>query len=116
MKSHSLVASRYQRVTEREPIRNVEREMLDAEVHFLYGRISVNTDWGCSMQSEVTNEFVHQFLVNRHTSIEPMLTGRKGIRYDWEDLLIPSDAVIEAYLEMLLNAHDAGDSSPIASA
>ena len=68
------------------------------------------------MQSEVTNEFVHQFLENRHTSIEPMLTGRKGIRYDWEELLIPSEAFIEAYLEEMLNAHDAGDSSPIASA
>ena len=90
--------------------------MLDAGTHFLYGRMSVNTEWGCSMQSEVKNEFVHQFLENRHTSIEPMLTGRKGIRYDWEDLLIPSEAVIEASLEVLLNAHDAGDSSPIASA
>ena len=68
------------------------------------------------MQSEVTNELVHQFLENRHTSIEPTLTGRKGIRYDWEELLIPSEAVIEACLELLLSAHDAGDSSPIASA
>jgi hypothetical protein len=45
-----------------------------------------------------------------------MLSGRKGIRYDWEELLIPSEAFIEAYLEEMLNAHDAGDSSPIASA
>lgn len=90
--------------------------MLDWGARVLYGRISVNTDWGCSMQSEVTNELVHQFLENRHTSIEPTLTGRKGIRYDWEELLIPSEAEIEAYLEMLLSAHDAGDSSPIASA
>ena len=90
--------------------------MLDEESQVLYGRISVNTDWGCSMQSEVTNELVHQFLENRHTSIEPMLTGRKGIRYDWEELLIPSEAELEACLELLLSAHDAGDSSPIASA
>ena len=68
------------------------------------------------MQSEVANEFVQQFLENRHTSIEPTFTGRKGIRYDWEDLLIPSEAVIEASLEVLLNSHDAGDNSPIASA
>lgn len=90
--------------------------MLDWGARVLYGRISVNTDWGCSMQSEVTNELVHQFLENRHTSIEPMLTGRKGIRYDWEELLIPSEAELEACLELLLSAHDAGDSSPIASA
>lgn len=90
--------------------------MLDEGAQFLYGRISVNTDWGCSMQSEITNELVHQFLENRHTSIEPTFSGRKGIRYDWEQLLIPSEAVFEAFLEVLLNAHDAGDSSPIASA
>jgi hypothetical protein len=46
------------------------------------------------MQSEVANEFVRQFLENRHTSIEPTYTGLKGIRYDWEGLLIPSEAVI----------------------
>lgn len=90
--------------------------MLDARAQFLYGRISVKSDRGCSMQSEITNEFVHQFLENRHTSIEPTFTGRKGIRYDWEQLLIPSEAVIEASLEVMLNAHDAGDQSPIASA
>lgn len=68
------------------------------------------------MQSEVANEFVQQFLENRHTSIEPTYTGRKGIRYDWEGLLVPSEAVIEASLEVLLNSRDAGDKSPIASA
>ena len=47
------------------------------------------------------------FLENRHTSIEPTFTGRKGLPYGWQDLLVPSDAVFEACLEMLLS--DAGD-------
>ena len=60
------------------------------------------------------------FLENRHTSIEPIFTGRKGISYDWQQLLVPSDAVFEATLETMLNAEfnslDAGDQmSPIAS-
>jgi hypothetical protein len=47
------------------------------------------------------------FLENRHTSIEPTFTGRKGVPYGWQDLLVPADAVFEACLEMLL--FDAGD-------
>jgi hypothetical protein len=47
------------------------------------------------------------FLENRHTSIEPSFTGRKGVAYDWQQLLVPSDAVFEACLETLLS--DAGD-------
>jgi hypothetical protein len=67
--------------------------------------------------NEQSNEFVRSFLDNRHTSIEPTFTGRKGVPYDWAQLLIPDEAVIEASLEIMLNAHDAGEkSSPIASA
>ena len=60
------------------------------------------------------------FLENRHTSIETTFTGRKGISYDWQQLLVPSDAVFEATLQTMLNAEvnslDAGDQmSPTAS-
>jgi len=69
------------------------------------------------MQSEIAKDFVHSFLENRHTSIEPTYTGRKGVPYDWQQLLIPDEAVIEASLEIMLNSDDAGEkSSPIASA
>jgi hypothetical protein len=47
------------------------------------------------------------FLENRHTSIEPTFTGRKGLPYDWQQLFVPSSTVFEACLEMLLS--DAGD-------
>lgn len=69
------------------------------------------------MPDQITNDFVHSFLENRHTSIEPTFTGRKGIAYDWQQLLIPDEAVIEASLEIMLNSDNAGEkSSPIASA
>jgi hypothetical protein len=69
------------------------------------------------MPDQFTNDFVHSFLENRHTSIEPSYTGRKGIAYDWQQLLIPDEAVIEASLEIMLNSDNAGEkSSPIASA
>ena len=68
------------------------------------------------MPDQITNDFVHSFLENRHTSIEPTFTGRKGIAYDWQQLLIPDEAVIEASLEIMLNADNAGENSPIASA
>ena len=69
------------------------------------------------MPDQITNDFVHSFLENRHTSIEPSYTGRKGIAYDWQQLLIPDEAVIEASLEIMLNSDNAGEkSSPIASA
>ncbi len=42
---------------------------------------------------------------------EPLFTGRKGIVYDWQKLLVPSDAVFEASLETLLNAGK-DDSAP----
>ena len=69
------------------------------------------------MPDQITNDFVHSFLENRHTSIEPTYTGRKGVPYDWQQLLIPDEAVIEASLEIMLNSDDAGEkSSSIASA
>ena len=56
------------------------------------------------------------FLENRNTSPEPTFTVRKGIAYDWQQLLIPSETVFEASLETLLSAIDAGDRmSPTAS-
>jgi len=42
---------------------------------------------------------------------EPLFTGRKSIVYDWQKLLVPSDAVFEASLETLLNAGK-DDSAP----
>ncbi len=42
---------------------------------------------------------------------EPLFTGRKGIVYDWQKLLVPSDAVFEASIETLLNAGK-DDSAP----
>lgn len=60
-------------------------------------------------------------LENRHTCDESAFTGRKGVRYDWQQLLVPSDAIFEASLETLLSAFnvqhiDAGDQySPSAS-
>lgn len=69
------------------------------------------------MPDQITNDFVHSFLENRHTSIEPTFTGRKGVPYDWQQLLIPDEAVIEASLEIMLNTDVSGEkSSPIASA
>jgi hypothetical protein len=46
-------------------------------------------------------------LENRHTCDESAFTGRKGIRYDWQQLLVPSEAIFEASLETLLSAFDA---------
>ena len=46
-------------------------------------------------------------LENRHTCDESALTGRKGVRYDWQQLLVPSDAIFEASLETLLSSFDA---------
>ena len=46
-------------------------------------------------------------LENRHTCDESAFTGRKGIRYDWQQILVPSDAIFEASLETLLSAFDA---------
>jgi hypothetical protein len=60
-------------------------------------------------------------LENRHTCDDSTFTGRKGMRYDWQQMLVPSDAVFEASLETLLSSleaqHiDAGDQySPSAS-
>jgi hypothetical protein len=60
-------------------------------------------------------------LENRHTCDESAFTGRKGVRYDWQQLLVPSDAIFEASLETLLSSFnaqhiDAGDQfSPSAS-
>jgi hypothetical protein len=46
-------------------------------------------------------------LENRHTCDESAFTGRKGVRYDWQQLLVPSDAIFEASLETLLSSLDA---------
>ena len=46
-------------------------------------------------------------LENRYTCDESAFTGRKGIRYDWQQILVPSDAIFEASLETLLSAFDA---------
>ena len=46
-------------------------------------------------------------LENRHTCDDSAFTGRKGVRYDWQQLLVPSDAIFEASLETLLSSLDA---------
>ena len=46
-------------------------------------------------------------LENRHTCGDSTFTGRKGVRYDWQQLLVPSDAIFEASLETLLSSLDA---------
>ncbi len=46
-------------------------------------------------------------LENRHTCDESAFTGRKGMRYDWQQVLVPSDAIFEASLETLLSSFDA---------
>jgi hypothetical protein len=46
-------------------------------------------------------------LENRHTCDDSTFTGRKGMRYDWQQLLVPSDAVFEASLETLLSSLEA---------
>ncbi|MFM7257316.1 MAG: hypothetical protein ACKO1E_01815 [Acidimicrobiaceae bacterium] len=53
------------------------------------------------------------FNQSMHSSIldEPLFTGRKGIVYDWQKLLVPSDAVFEASLQTLLTAGK-DDSAP----
>ncbi|HAG66843.1 MAG: hypothetical protein ABR77_07500 [Acidimicrobiia bacterium BACL6 MAG-120322-bin79] len=53
-------------------------------------------------------------LENRHTCDESAFTGRKGMRYDWQQMLVPSDAIFEASLQTLLSSFntqhiDAGD-------
>jgi len=46
-------------------------------------------------------------LENRHTCDDSTFTGRKGMRYDWQQLMVPSDAIFEASLETLLSSFDA---------
>jgi hypothetical protein len=54
----------------------------------------------------VFNQSAHSTILD-----EPLFTGRKGIVYDWQKLLVPSEAVFEASLETLLNAGK-DDSAP----
>jgi len=35
---------------------------------------------------------------------EPLFTGRKGMPYDWQALLMPTDIAFDASLHALLNA------------
>ena len=35
---------------------------------------------------------------------EPLFSGRKGIAYDWQSLLLPSEIAFDASLHALLNA------------
>jgi len=48
------------------------------------------------------------FIENRHTGIEPAVTGRKGVPYDWHALLVPtSDEFDAALLAIASNDGDA---------
>ncbi len=44
------------------------------------------------------------YLSNLAALDEPLFTGRKGITYDWQSLLLPSDIAFDASLNALLNA------------
>lgn len=52
------------------------------------------------------NETTDQILLD-----EPLFSGRKGIVYNWQNLLLPSATVFEASLQILLNAGK-DDSAP----
>jgi len=60
----------------------------------------------CVGSKIVFNQSMQQAILD-----EPMFTGRKGIVYDWQKLLVPSDAVFEASLQTLLTAGK-DDSAP----
>ena len=44
------------------------------------------------------------YLSNIAALDEPLFTGRKGIAYDWQSLLLPSEIAFDASLHALLNA------------
>ncbi len=52
--------------------------------------------------------FIKTSLENYSSNIasldEPLFTGRKGIAYDWQSLLLPSEIAFDASLHALLNA------------
>lgn len=54
--------------------------------------------------SSPTATSTNSYLENCQPSTEPKFTGRKGIAYDWQRLLIPSDTVFEASLQTLLSS------------
>jgi hypothetical protein len=60
----------------------------------------------CVGSKIVFNQSMQQAILD-----EPLFTGRKGIVYDWQKLLVPSDAVFEASLQILLTAGK-DDSAP----
>ena len=60
-----------------------------------------------STDNASTSISIFSSLENRHTCDESAFTGRKGIRYDWQQMLVPSDAIFEASLETLLSSFDA---------
>jgi hypothetical protein len=60
-----------------------------------------------STDNASTSISIFSSLENRHTCDESAFTGRKGIRYDWQQLLVPSEAIFEASLETLLSSFDA---------
>jgi hypothetical protein len=60
-----------------------------------------------STDNASTSISIFSSLENRHTCDESAFTGRKGIRYDWQQLLVPSEAIFEASLETLLSSIDA---------
>ena len=76
-----------------------------------------NASSSISIFSSLENSYTN----NLSTCDEGAFTGRKGMCYDWQQLLVPSDAVFEASLEILLSSTvtphvDAGDrNSPSAS-
>jgi hypothetical protein len=60
-----------------------------------------------STDNASTSISIFSSLENRHTCDESAFTGRKGIRYEWQQLLVPSEAIFEASLETLLSSFDA---------
>jgi hypothetical protein len=47
---------------------------------------------------------LENYLSNIASLDEPLFTGRKGIAYDWQSLLLPSEIAFDASLHALLNA------------
>jgi hypothetical protein len=60
----------------------------------------------CVGSKIVFNETTDQILLD-----EPLFSGRKGIVYNWQNLLLPSATVFEASLQTFLNAGK-DDSAP----
>ncbi len=60
--------------------------------------------WCVGSQIVFIKTSLENYLSNIATLDEPLFTGRKGIAYDWQSLLLPSEIAFDASLHALLNA------------